>query len=225
MATLPVLPLQYPVLLLPASRITVPVKKEVGQQLISLIHESEAQPVVAAVPIINPESAQDEEPVLNEWGTSARIARLVRPSALNPSENFLVTLHGLTRVRLAKPLQIASGTLDEMPYHSVEYPPTEGAPQREQVIAFKGAALRLLDRLKLDAPKGSQKDTWSKFASMVEEISDSRVGWLADVMVAGIIVDYSDRLSECLSLCAALPRIFYPIAHKMKFRFPCGVQC
>ncbi|KLO17734.1 ATP-dependent protease La [Schizopora paradoxa] len=204
MSTLAVLPLQHPLILLPASRITIPVKKELGQQLASLIQESEAQPVLAAVPIVNADSAQGEAPVLNEWGCVARITRLVRPSALNPSETYLVTLHGITRVRLARPLKLTSNAPEFMPYHPVEYGSTsqkEGqVPTREAIDAFKRSSLRLLEKLGHDSGKGSRRDAWAKFSSMVEDISDQRAGWLADVMVGSIISEYADRL-EFLSEC------------------------
>lgn len=197
MSTLAVLPLQHPLILLPASRITIPVKKELGQQLASLIQESEAQPVLAAVPIVNADSAQGEAPVLNEWGCVARITRLVRPSALNPSETYLVTLHGLTRVRLARPLKLTSNAPEFMPYHPVEYGASqkEGqVPAREAIDAFKRSSLRLLEKLGHDSGKGSRRDAWAKFSSMVDDISDQRAGWLADVMVGSIISEYADRL-------------------------------
>lgn len=197
MSTLPVLPLQHPLILLPASRITIPVKKELGQQLISLIQEAEAQPVLAAIPIVNADSQQGELPVLNDWGCVARITRLVRPSALNPSETYLVTLHGLTRVRLARPLKLTSNAPEFMPYHPVEYGTTQKetkVPNREAIDSFKRASMRLLQKLGQDSGKGSRRDAWSKFSAMVDDISDQRVGWLADVMVGSIISDYSDKL-------------------------------
>lgn len=220
MSTLAVLPLQHPLILLPASRITIPVKKELGQQLASLIQETEAQPVLAAVPIVNADSAQGEAPVLNEWACVARITRLVRPSALNPSETYLVTLHGLTRVRLARPLKLTSNAPEFMPYHPVEYgaPQKEGqVPAKEVIDAFKRSSLRLLEKLGQDSGKGSRRDAWSKFSSMVEDISDQRVGWLADVMVGSIISEYADKLGAFLSysLLSAYANLIGNLRHRI----------
>ena len=99
--TLPVLPLPYPTILLPAAHITVPVDRELGQALLTLIQESEAQPAVAAIPLLSEPRSEKDLPrlvldgnqdenatVLNEWGVHARITRLVRPSALNPTQPY-----------------------------------------------------------------------------------------------------------------------------------------
>ena len=196
-AALPILPLQYPLIIFPGSRVTLPVKKALGQQLVTLMQESEAAPVVAAVPILNDESKTSEEYTLNSWGCVARITRLIRPSALNPSETFLVTLHGITRVRLPHTVQIVSNPPEELPYHQVEYLPPEGKAAKDTITTFKGAALNLLDRLVQDAGNNTRRENWARFSAMVEEVSDARAGWLADVMVWSMITDYSDRLGTC----------------------------
>ena len=211
MSTLPILPLQQPSILLPASKITVTVKRELGQQLISLIQDSESQPVVVAVPVITAESKEEKDAVVaNEWGTVARIARLVRPSALNPNDTYLVTLHGLSRVRLGRPLNPSSESPEYLHYHPVEYPPSEQAPSKEAVEKFKKAALQMLGRLGQDASKASRRDAWVRFANMVEDITDRRVGWLSDLMVGSIITDYDDRLGEYCPThtCSAMSFVF-----------------
>ena len=112
--TLPLFPLDPPQILLPASRLTLPINKQLGHALISLIQESDSDsspgpgPVVAAFPLLH--SADDANtPFLNEWGTAARVVRLIRPSALTPSQPYLVLLQGLTRVRLAVSGILAAG--------------------------------------------------------------------------------------------------------------------
>ncbi|KAF8548420.1 ATP-dependent protease La [Imleria badia] len=67
-------------------------------------------------------------------------------------------------------------------------------PSHEIVEAFKDAALRLLDRLAKDSVQAHRKDEWLKVASMVEEISDHRAAWMADVLVAAISGQYADKL-------------------------------
>lgn len=79
----------------------------------------------------------------------------------------------------------------------MEYPPTDRVPSRESVDTFKVAALRLLDRLAKDASQLSRKEGWMKVSGMVEEISDARAAWMADVMVAAVNGEYSDKLSMC----------------------------
>jgi ATP-dependent Lon protease len=83
--------------------------------------------------------------------------------------------------------------------HVVEYPDTNGVvPSRESVEVFKGAALRLLDRLAKDASQLSRKEGWLKVSTMVEEISGSRAAWMADVMVAAVNGEYSDKLGTSI---------------------------
>src|ERR1700678_478045 len=97
---LSVLALTYPLILLPASRSTLPVSKEIGEMLLSIIEGSDALPIVAAIPLTAPSTSNVVDPPLSEWGTAARVLRLVKPPARNPRQPYIVTLHGLTRVRL-----------------------------------------------------------------------------------------------------------------------------
>src|SRR4051812_3658041 len=97
---LSVLALPHPLILLPAARFTIPVSKEIGETLMTLIEESDTLPIVAAVPITNQITSTTTDPTLSEWGTAARVLRLVKPPARNPRQPYLVSLHGLTRVRL-----------------------------------------------------------------------------------------------------------------------------
>ena len=188
-----ILPLQQPLVILPGARITLPVKRQLGQQLVAHVQDSEAEPVIAVVPIIS----GDGEPLkLNDWGCIARIPRLVRPAALNPNETYHLTLHGLTRVRVPKSAELESVKEDELHYAPIEYQKSEGKPKKETVAKFKGAALQLLDRLIQDAKRGAKRENWTRFATLVEDMSDDRTGWLADVMVWSIIQDYSDKLGE-----------------------------
>jgi hypothetical protein len=62
---LPILVLPYPLILLPASRFTMPVSKVIGDTL-SLIDESDALPIVAAIPTTSGLLNTDEELSLSE---------------------------------------------------------------------------------------------------------------------------------------------------------------
>ena len=196
--TLPVLPLPHPTILLPAARATVPLNRYLAQALINLIQDSETdgQTHVVAVPIVNPPT-NGTEPVLNDWGVVARVIRLARTSGINATHSpYLLSIQGLTRVRLTRPLKLTSHSPETLPYHVVEHAPTEGLPSHEVVEAFKSAALRLLDRLAQDSSKLAKRDAWLKLAGMVEDVTDQRAGWLADLLVSNISGEYSDRLGE-----------------------------
>ena len=125
----------------------MPVSKEIGEALLALMEESDTLPIVAAIPIIAPTSSSPDEIVLGEWGCAARVLRLVKPASRNPRQPYLVSLHGLTRIRLLAPkAEDLSSVLDELVSHDIEYPPTEKVPPREVVEKFKQSALRMLDR-------------------------------------------------------------------------------
>lgn len=212
-STLPVLGLAHPLILLPTSRFTVPVTKDIGDAILSLIDQSDALPVIAAVPLTLPSTpnhlpdpdipAADLQQQISEWGTAARVLRLIRPPARNPRQPYLVSLHGLTRVRLIH-LHANKDKLnhlaDSLPVLNVEYPPTEKLPNRETVDRFKQAALRLLDRLARDAAQPARKDGYNKIASMFDDITDARTPWMADVLVGSINTDYADKLGPLYSI-------------------------
>ncbi|KAJ3516310.1 hypothetical protein NLJ89_g1201 [Agrocybe chaxingu] len=190
---LPILALPHPLILLPASRFTMPVSKEIGETLLTLIEESDALPIVAAIPITNPSS----EPVLSEWGTAARVLRLVKPPVRNHRQPYLVSLHGLTRVRLihVSTRKVNLEDLQQVHMRDVEYPPTEQVPSREAAQKFKQSALRLLDRLAKDSLQQSRKDGYNKIANMLDDITDARTPWMADVLIGSVNGEYSDKLA------------------------------
>lgn len=194
---LPILALPNPLVLLPASRFTMPVSKEIGELLLALIEQSEALPIVAAIPITNSTTQPNVEPVLSEWGTAARVLRLVKPPARNPRQPYLVSLHGLTRVRLIYSKKKLTGQdLLQMPMHDVEYPPSEKVPSSEAVDKFKQTALRLLDRLAKDSVQQTRKEGYNKIASMLGDIADARTPWMADVLIGSVNGEYSDKLGR-----------------------------
>ena len=203
---LPVLALPYPLILLPTARLTVPIGRTLADKLLAILQDSEStQPVLAVVPVppladsslANSSSPPHTGPV---HGTTARIIRLVRARTLSapgaPRHPYLLSLHGLARVRLAHPLDADSQTLDSLSERAVVNPAADQVPPRETVDAFKDAALRLLDRLAKDSVQLQRKDEWLRVAVMVEEIADHRSTWMADVLVAAINGDYQDKLGE-----------------------------
>lgn len=234
---LPVLALPHPLILLPSARVTIPVSKSIGEYLLSLIEESDALPIVAAVPMTvpvpslagevdrendlllpppSPPSQDDatqkslkdpeasDEKLLSEWGTAARVLRLIRPPATtraNAKQPYLVSLHGLTRVKLINRLKpknkLGLSTLAySIPNRDVEYPPAEKTPSKETVERFKQSAGRLLERLSRDSVQKSRREGYSKVLGMLEDIQDARTPWMADVLISTIGCDYTDKLSE-----------------------------
>ncbi|RDB23965.1 Lon protease 2, peroxisomal [Hypsizygus marmoreus] len=194
---LPVLALPHPLILLPTSRFTMPVSQQIGEAILALIDESDALPVIAAVPVTNP-SSDNSTPVLAEWGTAARVLRLIKPTLRNPRQPYLISLHGLTRIRLIASNDVTSlppELQEDLTLHDIEYPPTERTPSRETVDKFKYSALRLLDRLARDAPQQARKDSYNKVAGMLEDITNSRAPWMADVLIGSINGEYNDKLA------------------------------
>ncbi|KIM41792.1 hypothetical protein M413DRAFT_445015 [Hebeloma cylindrosporum] len=194
---LPVLVLPHPLILLPGSRFTMPVSKVIGETLLSLIEESDALPIVAAIPTTSGSLNPGEEPSLSEWGTAARVLRLVKPPARNPRQPYLLSLHGLTRVRLvhSSTKKPSADDLMRMPIHDVEYPPSEQVPSPEAVEKFKQSALRLLDRLANDSVQQSKKEGYHKIANMLDDIASARTPWMADVLIGSVNGEHADKLA------------------------------
>ncbi|OBZ74418.1 Lon protease 2, peroxisomal [Grifola frondosa] len=197
---LPLLPLPHPFILLPTARLTVPLSKATGEALLGLSQQSENQPIVAAVPLLS-----SDPPTLHNWGTSARIVRLVQPLARNPDQPYLLTLHGLARIRVpeSEPHLLSSDVLIQ---RKIEYPQSEGIPSTEAVIAFKAAATKLLAGLAKDAPQRSRRDIYVKISHMIDEVSTQRAAWMADVLMAGLNADFNDKL-DFLSAAEAEDRL------------------
>lgn len=195
-ATLPVLALPAPLVLLPTARLTLPIPRAAGEVLLELIHETETQPVVAAVPLVS------DPPALHPWGTAARVVRLVRPPSRTSKQPFLLTLHGLSRVRILDEGKSTFSPTSGVVERTVEYVTVDGAPSQESIATFKAAAHKLLDRMAQDSTQQSRKDSYNKIANMLDELSDQRVPWMADLLVAGLNTEHGDRLgTSSLLLC------------------------
>lgn len=215
---LPVLLLPHPLILLPAARLTIPISRVLAEAILTLLDDSDsAQPLLAAIPIPassdagSPDSAFDVSSAINSlptYGTAARVVRLVPPRTLSspgaPRQPYLLSLHGLTRIRLVSPLQMDTTSLDTLPLHKVLYPSAEGTPSKGTVEAFKDAALSLLDRLAKDSVQPQRKEDWLRIAGIVEDISEQRAAWMADVLVAAVSGQSGDKLGRyiAISSCA-----------------------
>lgn len=190
---LPLLPLPQPLILLPTARITVPVSKSIGDALLTLVQDSETQPVIAAVPVSSPDAP------LHSWGTAARITRLIKPPMRNLKQPYLLSLLGVTRVCVVAEDMKDSAKGEDLASCLVEYPSKERNPTTENVVKFKSAALRLLEFLAKDTTQQSKRDTYNKVASMIEEVTEQRAPWMADVMVANVNGEYADKLGTLRS--------------------------
>ncbi|KZT37119.1 ATP-dependent protease La [Sistotremastrum suecicum HHB10207 ss-3] len=201
--SLPIVVLPYPLILLPSAKVSIPVTKEQARFIISLLQDNQdasSQTVLGAVPILKPPTDDPKALFqLNRWGCAARVTRLVRPSALQPSQPFLVSLQGLSRFQLVEPLLVSHEDISgPIQYMNIEYPLNEmkQTPTKETVIEFKQAALRVLERLSRDAgSNASRKDGWRRLADLVENIDNgSTAASLADVLVAVINGEHADRI-------------------------------
>jgi ATP-dependent Lon protease len=222
--SLPLFPLAHPLVLFPASRITVPISKDSGRALISLIQDSPGQPLIAAVPILHPptdksgviQDAAGGGTVLNEWGCAAQVIRLIRPSALQPAQPYLLTLQGVTRIRLEPPLpSLESLDAVDFTFHPVVYPTAKGTPAPEHVEAFKVSGVRLLDRMAKDSgpgqvvgPGAGKRDALWRLRDTLEDVTDDRAHVLADTLVSLISGEFSDKLGASFGpgMCVAPSR-------------------
>ncbi|KAF8440056.1 Lon protease C-terminal proteolytic domain-containing protein [Boletus edulis BED1] len=202
---LPVLPLPLPFILLPTARLTIPISRALADNILAILDDSDAgQPVLAAIPVpvsLEPDVAAVPPVTANAppptHGVAARVIRLARTRIVNspaPRHPYVLHLHGLTRIRLLQPLDLDPSSLESLPQHAVAYPPADTIPSHETVETFKDTALKLLDRLTKDSVQAQRKDEWLRVASMVEEISDHRAAWMADVLVASVSGQYADKL-------------------------------
>jgi ATP-dependent Lon protease len=187
---LPVLVLPLPLILLPASRITLPVSPSIADAIHALIDQSDALPVIAVVPLANNDTTTP--PTLSQWATAARVVRLVKPTTRNP---YLISLHGLKRVHLGHTNDL-SFPQEDLLFYDVEYPPTEPVPSNEVVEKFKYAGMRLLDRLARDSTQQVKKESYSKIAGMLEDVTSDRASWIVDVLIGAINGEYADKLGS-----------------------------
>lgn len=165
----------------------------------SLAEDSSEPAIVAAIPIVTPPTGASD-PVLSDYGVTARVVRL-GPSSSNRSEHaYHLTIAGLARIRLPHSLRLTADQLNSLTHCTVEYPLGGAGPARTTLEATKAAAINLLDKL---AKSGPRKEYWGRMMQFVEGIENSRIVWLADAMVSAIDAEFNDKLGEFLS---SLPR-------------------
>lgn len=200
-STLPLIPLPYPLILLPGARATFPVPHKQADALIRLLDSSLSDPVLAAVPLVQHQGAT----TLNRWGVTARVARFARPRPYS-DEPYLLTLAGTARVRLAHDAQASESEVDandvaplSLPrVDVVQLPPDSHAPPAQDIVQdFKAAAVRLLERFAQDTAQSTRKrESWARIAHLVDETQSDRAAALADAIVFAVGAEHADKLGE-----------------------------
>jgi ATP-dependent Lon protease len=205
---LPLIPLPYPLILLPSARLTFPIPNNQADALIRLFNSSIANPVFAAVPFVQ----RDGTTSLHEWGVTARIARFVRPRAQS-DEPYLLTLAGVTRIRLTNASTDTSpsttdaatgtGTSDAssnaLPRVTVIHsPPDAQSPPAPDIVQdFKAAAIRLLERFAQDTSQSARKrESWARIAHVVDETEPEKGAAIADAIISAVGAEHADKLGE-----------------------------
>ncbi|KAI9068824.1 ATP-dependent protease La [Trametes sanguinea] len=185
----PVLTLPQPVVLLPTARLQTFLDEAAGARLVHLVQQADSELVIGTVPCL---SSSEVYP----WGTGARVVRVIRTMSKASDKAFQVTLHGLSRLYYPDTQSGAPFNPNDLIELSVEHPKPAGTPSQEAVAAFRAAAAKLLDHLAKDATQQSRRDVYVKISHMLDEVSDDRTPWMADVIVAGINkLDYNDKLA------------------------------
>lgn len=186
---LPVIPLPHPQILLPNGSASLLISRAVGGHLLSLI-ESGGPTIVAAIPIVTPPTGASD-PVLAEYGVTAKLVRL-GPSPNGHSEHsYYLTIAGLARIHLPHGLHLTTAQLNALTHCTAEYPPNGSTPSRATLESTKAAAVNLLDKLSKSGPR---KEYWFRMMHFVEGIDDSRIVWLADTMASAIDAEFNDKL-------------------------------
>jgi ATP-dependent Lon protease len=205
---LSIIPLSYPLILLPAARITLPLTKEQARTIIAQLHENNdrSQPTkntLGALPVTPPQSEATDAPIqVAKWGCVARIVRLIRPSPLQqPGQHFIV-IQGLNRFQLLEePVFTREDLSAGLKTVRVAIPPSDlrSHPNPTTIREFKEAAIKLLSRLNKDTSTNSaRKEAWLRLTDLMDEIEDERLAWFADVMVGAVAREYNDKLGMFL---------------------------
>jgi ATP-dependent Lon protease len=202
---LPLIPLPYPLVLLPSARLTFPIPSKQADALIHLFDSSVADPLLVAVPFVQHEGTTS----LNQWGVTARIDRFIRPRAKS-DEPYLLTLTGITRTRLAGTSPTTTDISDAtspLSRVTVVYPPLDAhsPPVSDIVQDFKAAAIRLLERFAQDTSQSARKrESWARIAHVVDETEPDKAAAVADAIVSAVGAEHADKLGEGLFLSSFL---------------------
>ncbi|KAI0298983.1 Lon protease C-terminal proteolytic domain-containing protein [Multifurca ochricompacta] len=189
--TLPLITLPFPLILLPAARVTFPITHKQADALIHLIDSSLSNPVLAAAPLIQFEGNTS----VNKWGVTARITRFVRPRPQS-DDPYLLTLTGIARLCLVKPPQVPNDYFP-LPRVDVTYPApdADSPPSADIVQDFKAAAIRLLERFAQDNSQSARKrESWSRIAHLVDETEPHKAAALADAIVSAVGAEHAEKL-------------------------------
>ncbi|KAI0776816.1 ATP-dependent protease La [Trametes elegans] len=186
---IPVLTLPQPLVLLPTARLQTFLDEPAGLKLVELVQRSEAQLVIGTVPCTSTSE-------VHSWGTGARIVRVVRTVSRSSDKAFQVTLHGLSRLHYPDTQSGAPFAPNDLVELVAERPKSDDHPSQAAVATFRAAATKLLEHLAQDTNQQSRRDVYVKISHMLEEVSNDRTPWMADVIVAGINkLDYNDKLA------------------------------
>ncbi|KAL1938944.1 hypothetical protein VTO73DRAFT_11097 [Trametes versicolor] len=185
---IPVLTLPQPLVLLPTARLQTFLDEQAGLKLVQLVQRSDAQLVIGTALCTSTSE-------IFSWGTGARVVRVVRTVSRSLDKAYQVTLHGLSRLHYPDTQSGAPFSPSDVVELRADRPKDEGPASHEAVATFRAAATKLLDHLAQDANHQSRRDVYVKISHMLEEVSDDRTPWMADVIVAGINkLDYNDKL-------------------------------
>jgi ATP-dependent Lon protease len=197
--TLPLLPLPYPLVLLPGCGLSVLIDRSIGQALLELRQLNDAADEalnIAAVPAASAPITGGGRTPLHGWGTSARVVRMVRnPAARSSGQTYVVTLQGIGRIRVLRARDAIAdkqglGEVDVEALLSVKKPSIDSVEQ------FRSAALTLLARLAKDASQPAKRARWLKLAELVEEITGDGDFSVVDRLVGTLNGEFDDKLGE-----------------------------
>ena len=189
---LPAIPLPHPQLLLPNGRLSLLVSRNIGDHLLALVEESSEPTIVAAIPIVTPPTGASD-PVLSDYGVTAKVIRLGLSSANHNEHAYHLTIAGLARIHLPHGLRLTTDQLSTLTYCTVEHLPSGAKPARATLEATKASSINLLDKL---ARAGPRRDYWTRMMHFVQGMDSSRIVWLADAMVSAVDTDFNDKLGE-----------------------------
>ncbi|PVF96387.1 ATP-dependent protease La [Serendipita vermifera] len=205
--SLPVLALPSKQVLFPATQLTISLPRSLSSSLSRIVNtasELGQPPLLVAAPISNPNDTSPDKNQVSEWSCVARIVRFVRPTPLSPN-NCILTLAGIARVQLGKPLPSPS-SLEKIPMHPIHYSiPSSSEKSISEPMAetFRSAALRLVDRLDAESKNDrrgigallGKNIEWRKLRAVIEDAEADKTPWVADILCSVVpTLSHSDRL-------------------------------
>lgn len=146
--------------------------------------------------------------------------------------DHILTLQGITRIKLAYPLPAT--TIPPLTRHAVSYTDNHpSSPSEKAFIAFRMAALRMLDALSVEGRStlgvrglvgsdvgNAAKDKWRKSRKMVEDMSWARAIMVAEALVAATGGTYEDTIGEYRT-----PAIGITTSNYSTFVIPAQISC